>query len=92
MSKQEYKNCQSCGIPLNKDPEKGGTEADGAKSLKYCSYCYSNGEFVGGDVSLEVFSELTRKGMISGGKSKFFAWIFSRPFMLGHLERWKNKI
>lgn len=78
-------------MPLHKDPQGGGTEKDGTKSIKYCSYCYSNGEFNGGNVSLKEFSEASRTGMIEGGHNKFFAWLFSRPFMLGHLERWKSK-
>lgn len=85
-----YKNCQSCGIPFSKDPQHGGTEKDGSKSLKFCSYCYADGEFIGGEVTLKEFSEISRKGMLEGGKSKFFAWLFSRPFMIGHLERWKK--
>lgn len=32
--KKEYKNCQSFGMPLSKDPEKGGFKSDGSKSLK----------------------------------------------------------
>ncbi|MDR0790784.1 MAG: zinc ribbon domain-containing protein [Bacteroidales bacterium] len=40
-----YKMCQSCGMPLKKDPNGGGTEKDGSKSNKYCSYCYKDGEF-----------------------------------------------
>jgi hypothetical protein len=40
-----YKNCQSCGMPMSKDPAKGGTNADGTKSGMYCSYCYQNGAF-----------------------------------------------
>ncbi len=91
MREKEYKNCQSCGMPLHKDPQGGGTEKDGSKSTKYCSYCYSIGEFNGGNVSLKEFSEASRNGMIESGYNKFFAWLFSRPFMLGHLERWKIK-
>jgi len=90
MEQKTYKNCQSCGMPLSKDEKGGGTEKDGTKSLKYCSYCYNNGEFVGGNVTLQEFSENSRKGMIAGGHNKFFAWMFSRPFMLQHLERWKK--
>lgn len=78
-------------MPLNKDPQGGGTEKDGTKSTKYCSYCYANGEFNGGNVTLKEFSELSKKGMVESGKNKVFAWLFSRPFMLGHLERWKTK-
>ncbi len=91
MEQKNYKNCQSCGIPLHKDPQGGGTEKDGTKSTMYCGYCYADGQFIGGDISLKEFSELSRKGMVDGGHNKFFVWLFSRPFMIGHLERWKNK-
>src|SRR3954468_1471826 len=40
-----YKNCQSCGMPLNKDKAGGGTNADGSKSKMYCSHCYQEGKF-----------------------------------------------
>lgn len=90
MTQQTYKNCQSCGMPLHKDAQGGGTENDGSKSTKYCSYCYQNGEFIGGNISIQEFSEFSRKGMIEGGQNKFLAWLFSRPFMLAHLERWKK--
>jgi hypothetical protein len=39
------KTCQSCGMPMAKDTAGGGTEADGAKSAKYCSHCYQRGAF-----------------------------------------------
>lgn len=73
MSQKTYKNCQSCGIPFNKDPEGGGTEKDGSKSAKYCGYCYANGEFIGGNLTLKEFSEQSRQWMVEGGHNKFFA-------------------
>lgn len=42
---QIYKNCQSCGMPLKKSPNGGGTNADGAISKVYCAYCYENGQY-----------------------------------------------
>jgi len=39
------KFCQSCGMPMDQDPGKGGTNKDGTKSGMYCSYCYENGDF-----------------------------------------------
>ncbi len=36
--------CQSCGMPMAK-PVDRGTEADGAESRTYCTYCYQNGAF-----------------------------------------------
>ena len=40
------KICQSCGMPMNKDPKKGGTNADKSPSDKFCSFCFQNGRFV----------------------------------------------
>lgn len=37
--------CQSCGMTLKKDSDKG-TEGDGSKSDAYCSFCYQQGKFV----------------------------------------------
>ena len=46
MEEKNYKFCQSCGFPLKKDKQGGGTEKDGSISKKYCSMCYKNGEFL----------------------------------------------
>ncbi|QGY42207.1 hypothetical protein GM418_00610 [Maribellus comscasis] len=86
MEKQ-YKMCQSCGMPLSKDPDGGGTEKDGAKNRKYCSYCYQNGEFTFTGTVYE-FQDYCKQKMIEGGHSKFISWIFTRG--LKRLERWKN--
>jgi len=78
--------CQSCGMPLSKDPQGGGTNADGSKTEKYCSYCYVNGDFKFKGNVIE-FQEHCRTKMIEGGHSRFTAWLFSRG--LKRLERWK---
>ena len=36
--------CQSCGMPLQNEADYG-TEAGGARSEEYCTYCYQNGGF-----------------------------------------------
>lgn len=46
------KVCQSCGMPMGKDPNKGGTNTDGSISEKYCSFCYQNGKFYDEGISL----------------------------------------
>jgi hypothetical protein len=46
--------CQSCGIPLEKDPNGGGTNSDQSKSVKYCSFCFQNGTFTDEGATLEV--------------------------------------
>lgn len=44
--------CQSCGMPLKKDQDKG-TEKNGSKSQKYCIHCYRKGEFTWPDATAE---------------------------------------
>ena len=80
--------CQSCGMPLNKDPQGGGTNDDGSKSNKYCSYCYQNGAFIHECNDVKEFQEHCRKAMIQSGCNKFFAWLFTRG--MSRLERWKK--
>jgi hypothetical protein len=41
-----YRFCQSCGYPLKKDKQGGGSEKDGTKSVKYCSMCSLEGKFL----------------------------------------------
>ncbi len=45
--------CQSCGMPLQKDQQGGGTNADGSRSQEYCSQCYEGGGFTDTDLSCE---------------------------------------
>jgi hypothetical protein len=75
-------------MPMKKDPQGGGTNADGTKSEIYCSYCYENGAFLFNGTVAE-FQELCRKMMIESGYSKFLAWLFTRG--MKRLPRWKNQ-
>ncbi|MEI6141388.1 MAG: zinc ribbon domain-containing protein [Mariniphaga sp.] len=45
--------CQSCGMPLDKDPKQGGTNADQSKSIQYCSFCYQDGKFTDEGITLQ---------------------------------------
>lgn len=79
--------CQSCGMPLKADPEKGGTNADGSKSDIYCSYCYQNGKFLYEGTDVKEFQEFCRKKMIESGQGKFMSWLLTRA--MSRLSRWK---
>ncbi|MCC6187353.1 MAG: zinc ribbon domain-containing protein [Chitinophagaceae bacterium] len=62
------KCCQSCGLPWNKDPNGGGTNADLSLSDTYCSYCYLQGQFVqpswtANDMQAYVIKVLAKKGV-----------------------------
>ena len=81
------KICQSCSIPLAKDPEGGGTEADGSRSEKYCSLCYRNGAFEHPDFSVGEMQEHCIEQLRRQGMPRFMAWIFTRS--LPRLERWR---
>ena len=84
-------HCQSCGMPLCKDPmgEGGGTNTDGNPSNLYCSYCYEDGKFLQPDITAEEM-QLFVKGKLKemGGFMKLFAGFFSKG--IPKLKRWKK--
>ena len=81
------KHCQSCGMPMNKDPENGGTNSDGTKNLMYCSYCYENGAFTQADITVAEMQTLVKGKMKEMGFPGFLAGFFTRG--IPRLERWK---
>ncbi|MDA3900133.1 MAG: zinc ribbon domain-containing protein [Spirochaetes bacterium] len=86
---KEYKFCQSCGMPLKRDPQHGATEKNGAKSKKYCSYCYSDGSFTSPDIDTpEKMQQFCIKTMKEQGVPRPVAWLFTRG--IPRLERWKH--
>ncbi|MFZ2681761.1 MAG: zinc ribbon domain-containing protein [Patescibacteria group bacterium] len=80
--------CQSCAMPMSKDPENGGLNADGTKSTDYCSFCLRNGEFCAKE-TLEDF----RKGLDEMLKAKGLSWWIRKLtwYQLPTLKRWKQK-
>lgn len=87
---KNYKSCQSCGMPKSKDTGNGGTEKDGSKSEKYCSYCYKDGEFF---MKYEIdtaqkMQKMCIKMMKKEGMNGTLAWLFTRG--IPRLERWKK--
>lgn len=85
-----YKFCQSCGFPLKKDKNGGGSEKDGSRSPKYCSMCYENGVFITPpDVdTAEKMQAFCIQEMRKSGMNRFLAWLGTRP--IPGLERWKK--
>lgn len=80
--------CQSCGMPLDKDPQGGGSETDGSCSGTYCSLCYENGAFLHPDFNVtemqaHCIEQLKKKGMPA-----FMGWLFTRG--IPNLDRWKT--
>ncbi|MFA5776745.1 MAG: zinc ribbon domain-containing protein [Patescibacteria group bacterium] len=58
MFKPKGPYCQSCGMPLSKDPQGGGNNKDGSTNPEYCSFCYQNGEFTNPNITLEQMQML----------------------------------
>jgi hypothetical protein len=84
------KICQSCGMPLEMDPGKGGTHADRTKSDTYCSYCYQNGSFTDEGITLEdKIEKNVRIAMEKMGIQETQAREMARS-ILPELERWKK--
>ncbi len=82
------KLCQSCGMPMNKDPEHGGTNADGTKNETYCSYCFKSGEFTQANFTAKEMQDFCVTKMKEMGYPKILAWILTRG--IPKLERWKQ--
>lgn len=81
------KLCQSCSMPLNKDPQGGGTEADGSRSEKYCSLCYADGAFTHPDFTVGRMQEFCIAQLQKKGMPRFMGWLLTRS--IPRLERWR---
>ena len=82
-----YKTCQSCGMPLKRDPHGGGTEADGSHSPRYCSHCYQDGRFVLPDIKVDEMQARARAKMADMGVPNFIGGFFTRG--IPKLGRWQ---
>ena len=85
------KICQSCGMPLDKDPNKGGTNADGSKNDKYCSFCFQNGKFTDEGISLKEKIEKNIQIAVSRLNIPENEARKMAENLLPNLERWKTK-
>jgi hypothetical protein len=80
------KFCQSCGMPLSRDPESGGTHSNGIKSTEFCSLCYKDGTFIDNCRTAKEMQELCINKMNEKGTPKIIAWLFTRG--IPKLRRW----
>lgn len=81
-----YKNCQSCGMPFNKDPEGGGSNVDGTKSTLYCSYCFQQGAFTQPDFTAAQMQAFVKQILKDKGLPGFIAGLFTMG--IPKLKRW----
>jgi len=85
---KNYKFCQSCGMPMKKDEQGGGSNADGTKSQKFCSHCYQDGKFTRPDFTAKDMQVLVKGKMKEMGFPGFLAGFFT--YGIPKLERWKS--
>ena len=84
------KICQSCGMPLDKDPNKGGTNLDGSISDKYCSFCFQNGKFTDEGITLQEKIEKNIQIAVSQLNIPESEAREMAESLLPNLERWKS--
>jgi hypothetical protein len=82
------KFCQSCGMPMDKDPSKGGTLKNGSKTLQYCSVCYENGAFRDNFTNVDEMVNFVKGKLKEMGYSSLKRWFFTSH--IPKLERWQS--
>ena len=80
--------CQSCGMPMARDPEGGASLADGTKSGLYCSLCMSDGVFHYTGTDVREFQRIVIAKMVENGWRPFWAWLLTRQ--IPRLKRWRK--
>ncbi len=81
--------CQSCGMPLSRDPLGGGTNADGSRSAEYCSHCYREGVFTQPNITEVEMTTLVEGKLRSMHFPGFLARRFAKE--VPTLRRWRNQ-
>jgi len=90
MFKPKGPHCQSCGMPLSKDEQRGGTEADGSHSVEFCSHCYEGGKFTLPDLTVDQMIERVHGKMREMHIPGFLAKRFTKD--IPNLKRWASRV
>ena len=73
---------------MDQDPGKGGTNADGTKSAKFCSYCYENGQFRDDFTTPKQMVDFVKGVLAKQGHGWLKRWFYTSHIPM--LERWKT--
>jgi hypothetical protein len=75
-------------MPMKKDEKGGGTNADGTRSLKFCSYCYQDGKFTKPEITVKEMQDRVKGKMKEMGFPGFLTGFFT--YGIPKLERWRS--
>lgn len=75
-------------MPLKRDPNGGGTEADGTRSTMYCSHCYESGSFTLPGITVGEMQRRVQQKLRESGLPVLLAVFLSRN--VPKLERWRK--
>jgi hypothetical protein len=87
MMKPEGPFCQSCGMPLSRDAQGGGTNADGSRTTEYCSHCFRDGAFTQPAMTVDQMVTNVQNRLRSLNMPP--AMVDSAAGMIPSLKRWK---
>lgn len=76
-------------MPIKKDPQHGGTNADGSKNTQYRSHCFENGAFTQPDFCVQDMQRFCIEKMKHCGVPRLLGWLFTRG--LPKLKRWSSQ-
>ena len=82
------KYCQSCGMPMKKDPKGGGSNSDGSINADFCSYCFENGKFTQENITADEMQKFVIGKMKEIGFPGFLAKFFAKG--IPKLKRWNS--
>lgn len=74
-------------MPLKRDAQGGGTNADGSRSDRYCSHCFAGGAFTLPGITAAEMRERVTGRLREKGFPGFVARFLTRG--VPGLERWK---
>ncbi len=77
-------------MPMKKDVQKGGTNADGSRSAEYCSLCFVDGAFTS-PIDIDTprkMQDFCMERMKEQGTNGILAWVFTRN--IPRLKRWSG--
>jgi len=80
--------CQSCGMPLEKEPNGGGTNADGTISIEYCSHCFEKGQFKDNFTTSKEMVAFCKNILKEQGYGFLKRWFYTSH--IPQLRRWKK--